>query len=85
MVTMWEEVMRPLYTEHPSLEPKSGDKWGKRNGCGAKEGENRFHGMKGDDLGARGDDDYSVNPATGDVVGPDGEFVGNLGDEDHSK
>lgn len=56
--------------------------WGRRNGVGAKEGKDRFHrGVKEHAPVARGDHDFGVNPATGDVVDQNAEPVGNLNDE----
>jgi RHS repeat-associated protein len=57
--------------------------WGRRIGIGAKAGKDRFHrGVKENCPGARGDDDFGVNPDTGEVVDPNGEPAGNLHDED---
>jgi hypothetical protein len=56
--------------------------WGRRNEVGAAEGRRRFHDLKQRTLGSRGDDDYSVNPETGEIYDQDGESVGNLNDED---
>jgi hypothetical protein len=36
--------------------------------------------MKQQDNISTGDDDYSVNPDTGDVADTEGEIIGNLGD-----
>jgi hypothetical protein len=47
---------------------------------GARGGKNIFHGLK-QNCGGKGDEDFSVNPDTGDVVDPSGESVGNLNDE----
>jgi RHS repeat-associated protein len=63
--------------------PTGAEEWGRRNGMGAAEGRRRFHDIKQNDRGrggGRGRDDYSTNPDTGDVVGPDGVDAGNLGD-----
>ncbi|MGQ0673370.1 MAG: RHS repeat-associated core domain-containing protein [Hyphomicrobium sp.] len=60
--------------------PDGAEEWGRRNGVGTREARNKFHEIKSDDPGSRGDDDYYVDPASGDVVGPDGESVGNMGD-----
>ena len=49
----------------------------------AKEGRRKFHDIKQSDKGqggGRGLDNYGTNTDTGDVVAPDGEVVGNLGD-----
>ncbi|MGL4693808.1 MAG: RHS repeat-associated core domain-containing protein, partial [Stenotrophomonas maltophilia] len=59
------------------------DEWGKRNGVGKSEGRRRFHRIKQADKGqggGKGQDNYGTNPSTGDVVNPQGETVGNLGD-----
>jgi RHS repeat-associated protein len=53
--------------------------WGRRNNFGEREGRNRFHGIK-QQCGGRGQDDFSVNPGTGDVFDSSGSWVGNLGD-----
>lgn len=60
-----------------------GEEWGRRNDVGSNEGRRRFHGIKQADKGqggGKGLDDYGTNPDTGDVVNPQGEVVGNLGD-----
>jgi RHS repeat-associated protein len=54
--------------------------WGRRNGVGAREGKGRFHGIKQDCPGSKGTDEYGVDPETGDVIDPEGENVGNLGE-----
>lgn len=54
-----------------------------RHGVNPDRARGRFHGIKQGDRsqgGGRGRDDYKVNPVTGDVVAPDGEIVGNLGE-----
>jgi RHS repeat-associated protein len=63
---------------------KGAAEWGRRNGLGAREGKGRFHGIKQSCPGSRATDNFGVNPATGDVVDPEGEVVGNL-DEVKSK
>lgn len=55
--------------------------WGRRNGVGEREGGRRFHDIKKGDTGSKPTDSYGVNPGTGDVVDPNGEWVGNLGDK----
>lgn len=56
--------------------------WGRRNGVGAREGKEKFHrGVKEHTPGKRGDHDFGVNPATGEVVDQNGDSVGNLNDE----
>jgi RHS repeat-associated protein len=60
--------------------------WGRRNGCGPREGRRRFHkGVKQQDRLSRPGDDYSVNPETGEVADPSGEHIGNLGDADNER
>ena len=73
-----------VYNRPPGYWPgdRGAAEWGKRNGLGARGGKNKFHGIKQGTGGSRGDDDYSVNPETGDVTDQDGESVGNLYDED---
>ncbi len=57
--------------------------WGKRNGVDPREAKNRFHrGVKGKTSAIGGASDCGVNPDTGDVVDPNGEPIGNLGDAD---
>ncbi|WP_108813218.1 RHS repeat-associated core domain-containing protein [Loktanella sp. Alg231-35] len=56
--------------------------WGGLNGVGPRDAKNKFHGIKQHTPDSRGDDDYAVNPDTGDVIDQDGESVGNLFDED---
>ena len=58
---------------------KGSAEWGRKNGMTGKEGTRRFHGIKQGD-GGRGKDDYSVDPKTGDVYDPNGDYVGNLND-----
>ncbi|WP_434114258.1 RHS repeat-associated core domain-containing protein [Methylocaldum sp. GT1TLB] len=60
---------------------KGADEWGRRNGCGAKEGRRRFHDIKKDDNMSKATDKYGVNPSTGDVIDPEGEVIGNLDSE----
>jgi hypothetical protein len=60
---------------------KGADEWGRRDGCGAKEGRRRFHDIKKDDNMSKATDKYGVNPSTGDVIDPEGESIGNLGGE----
>ncbi len=62
---------------------RGAEEWGRRNDVGSNEGRRRFHGIKQADKGqggGKGLDDYGTNPDTGDVVNPQGEVVGNLGD-----
>jgi len=60
---------------------KGAAEWGKRNGGNPKAGKNKFHKLKQNCPGSKPTDVFGTNPATGDVIGPDGESVGNLGDE----
>jgi RHS repeat-associated protein len=55
--------------------------WGRRDGCGAKEGKRRFHDLKKSDNMSKATDKYGVDPDTGDVFDPEGEVIGNLNDE----
>jgi RHS repeat-associated protein len=59
---------------------KGAAEWGRRNGFGAKEGRGRFHGVKQGCPGSKPTDVFGVNPENGDVVDPEGEVVGNLGE-----
>jgi hypothetical protein len=62
---------------------RGAEEWGRRNNVDPDRARNRFHDIKQGDRsqgGGRGRDDYKVNPNTGDVVAPDGEIVGNLGE-----
>jgi RHS repeat-associated protein len=54
--------------------------WGRKNGLGADEGRRRFHKIKQRDSFSGARDNYKVDPETGDVYDPDGEWVGNLND-----
>lgn len=60
--------------------PKGAGAWGRRNNKAPRETRRKFHDIKQNDPGSRGDDDYFTNPDTGDVIGPDGESASNLGD-----
>ena len=59
---------------------KGAAEWGRRNGFGARDGKGRFHGIKQGCPGSRPTDNYGVDPATGDVIDPNGDDVGNLWD-----
>jgi uncharacterized protein RhaS with RHS repeats len=60
---------------------KGSEEWGRRDGCGAAEGKRRFHkGVKQSDNMSKATDNYGVNPETGDVIDPEGEIIGNLGE-----
>jgi RHS repeat-associated protein len=54
--------------------------WGRRNEIPPKEAKDRFHRKKKKYNGSRAADDYKVNPDTGDIVDPDGEYIDNLGE-----
>lgn len=56
-----------------------GAEWGRRNGVGADEGRRRAHKIKQQDKG-RPTDKYTVDPDTGNVYDPNGDFVGNARD-----
>jgi YD repeat-containing protein len=60
---------------------RGAQEWGRRYGVGAAEGKRRFHDLKGRTPGSRPNDNYGVNPGTGDVVDPNGDSVGNLEDQ----
>ena len=60
---------------------KGGEQWGRRNGVGAAEGRRRAHKIKQDDNMSGATDVYTVDPDTGDVFDPEGEYVGNLEDD----
>jgi RHS repeat-associated protein len=57
-----------------------GEEWGRRKGVGATEGRRRAHRIKKRDSMSGSKDNYTVDPATGDVFDPEGEWVGNLND-----
>jgi RHS repeat-associated protein len=59
---------------------KGSDEWGRKNKVDKTESRNRFHKIK-DDCKGKPKDEYAVNPDSGDVVNPEGEIVGNLGEE----
>ena len=58
-----------------------GEEWGKRNGVGAAEGRWRAHRTKKRDPMSGARDNYTVDPDTGNVYDPEGEYVGNLDDD----
>ncbi|MNS07313.1 putative deoxyribonuclease RhsC [compost metagenome] len=58
---------------------RGAEEWGRRNGVGANDARRRFHGVKQGDKG-RPKDVYGVDPRSGDVCNPDGDYAGNLGD-----
>ncbi len=60
--------------------PAGAAAWGRQNGVGADEGQNIFHDIKKGDNMSSAPDAYGVNPDTGDVIDPEGEIIGNLGD-----
>jgi RHS repeat-associated protein len=57
---------------------RGAEEWGRRNGCGAKEGKRRFHKTKQGDPTSRPTDKYGVDPSNGNVYDPEGEVIGNL-------
>jgi RHS repeat-associated protein len=59
---------------------KGAAEWGRREGIGADAGRRRFHRAKQSCPGSKATDKFGVNPDTGDVVDPQGESAGNLGD-----
>jgi hypothetical protein len=60
---------------------KGAEEWGRRDGCGPKEGKRRFHkGVKQGDPMSGPRDKYGVDPSNGNVVDPEGEVIGNLND-----
>ncbi len=61
--------------------PQGGEEWGRKNGVGAAEGRRRAHRAKQRDRMSGATDDYTVDPDTGDVLDPEGEYVGNLKDD----
>jgi len=58
-----------------------GEEWGRRNGVGAAEGRRRAHKIKQRDRMSGATDKYTVDPITGDVFDPEGQYVGNLNEE----
>jgi len=59
---------------------KGAEEWGRRNGFGKKGGRDKFHDVKWGGLGAGADEDFSVNPDTGEIFDSNGEDAGNLND-----
>ena len=58
-----------------------GEAWGRQNGIGATEGRRRAHNVKNRDPMSSATDNYRVDPETGDVYDPEGEYAGNLEDD----
>lgn len=56
------------------------EEWGRRNDVDPREARGRFHGIKQRCRGSKAGDKYGVNPETGDVIDPEGENAGNLGE-----
>ena len=56
------------------------EEWARRNRLSAREGRNRFHRAIKGRCGGRGTDKFRTNPDTGDVIDPEGNIVGNLGE-----
>jgi hypothetical protein len=65
-----------------SLKPldSGGEEFGRRQGCGAKEGRRAAHAVKKADNMSRPTDGYTIDPQTGDVYDPEGNEIGNAGD-----
>ena len=59
---------------------KGAEEWGRRNGVCPDEARGDFHDIKGGDNMSGAADKYGVNPATGDVIDPEGNIIGNLGE-----
>ena len=79
------DTIKPLEARRPrgAWDAAAGaEAWRRRNGIGGEAGRRRFHRFKDDVTDSRGDDDYSVNPATGEIYDQNGENVGNLNDVD---
>jgi RHS repeat-associated protein len=53
--------------------------WGQRNGVGKAEGRRRFHKKKQECGGSNANEDYGVNPDTGDIVDSNGDLIDNIG------
>ena len=80
------EVVKPMLSSGfpPGVWPgdSGAEEWGRRDGCGPKEGKRRFHkGAKQGDNMSRPTDQYGVDPSNGNVYDPEGEVIGNLNDE----
>lgn len=77
---------RPLYMENRSKDfwpaDRGAEEWGRRNGVDPDTARRRFHNVKGKDTAHKGGKaDWKVDPANGDIIDPEGEVHGNLGDE----
>lgn len=59
---------------------RGAEEWGRRNDVDPREARGRFHGIKQGCPGSKPKDKYGVNPETGDVIDPEGENAGNLGE-----
>ncbi len=59
---------------------KGAEEWGRRKGIGKDQGRRKFHKLKGSCNGSKANENYGVNPDTGDVVDGAGDWVGNLDD-----
>jgi hypothetical protein len=81
---------KPAADRKPRRDPAIWDailgagEWGKRKLNDSDEGKRRFHKIKQKYPGAKATDVYGVNPDTGDVYDPNGEWIGNL-EEDLTK
>jgi RHS repeat-associated protein len=69
-------------THVAALKPldRGGEEWGRRKGCGPDAGRRAPHATKNSDPMAGPQDDYQIDPDTGDVFDPNGDYVGNAGD-----
>jgi len=73
--------IKDLFTQYNLPLDKGGEEWGRRNGVGAAEGRRRAHNAKKRDRMSGARDKYTVDPASGNVYDPEGEYVGNLNDD----
>jgi hypothetical protein len=62
--------------------PAGSEAWGRNNNVDRDEARRRFHRIKQRD-GGRPTDNYRVNSDNGDVINPEGDVVGNLGNDYH--
>ena len=65
----------------PPYDLRSSGGYDRKNGVGAKEGRRRAHKIKQNDNMSGAIDNYTVDPNTGDVYDPEGDYVGNLGND----
>jgi hypothetical protein len=57
-----------------------GGRQGTKNGYGAKAGQQAAHAAKGSDPMQQATDNYTIDPDTGDVYDPNGDYVAYAGD-----